>query len=69
MKTLINLINKSAVFGAKSLVVNLRRNNMNDEYEDAIAWADVTECDYLQQGNQGDISSYTLDELIGELNV
>ncbi len=41
---------------------------MNDEYEDAIAWADVTECNFLQQGSQGDISSYTLDELIEELN-
>ena len=39
-----------------------------NEYLGSILIFDVTECNYLQQGNQGDISSYTLDELIEELN-
>jgi len=37
-------------------------------YRDAVAWADVTECDYLQQGYRDDQSSYSFDELIKELN-
>lgn len=38
-----------------------------NNYIDAISWSDCVECDYLQQGNRDDVSSYSFKELMFEL--
>ena len=38
------------------------------EYEESVAWCDVTEHDYLEQGYRNDDSCYSFNELMKELN-